>query len=24
VHNMTRLVDQGLRYGVPVLGVTAV
>jgi putative autoinducer-2 (AI-2) aldolase len=24
VHNMTRLVDQGLRYGIPVLGVTAV
>jgi putative autoinducer-2 (AI-2) aldolase len=24
VHNMTRLVDQGLRYGVPVLAVTAV
>jgi 3-hydroxy-5-phosphonooxypentane-2,4-dione thiolase len=24
VHNMTTLVDQGLRYGVPVLGVTAV
>ncbi|NGZ06840.1 MAG: 3-hydroxy-5-phosphonooxypentane-2,4-dione thiolase [Magnetococcales bacterium] len=24
VHNMTRLVDQGLRYGLPVLGVTAV
>ena len=24
VHNMTRLVDVGLRYGVPVLGVTAV
>ena len=24
VHNMTRLVDAGLRYGVPVLGVTAV
>ncbi|MBF0461789.1 MAG: 3-hydroxy-5-phosphonooxypentane-2,4-dione thiolase [Magnetococcales bacterium] len=24
VHNMTRLVDQGNRYGVPVLGVTAV
>ena len=24
VHNMTRLVDMGLRYGVPVLGVTAV
>jgi 3-hydroxy-5-phosphonooxypentane-2,4-dione thiolase len=24
VHNMTRLVDAGLRYGIPVLGVTAV
>ena len=24
VHNMTRLVDLGLRYGIPVLGVTAV
>jgi len=24
VHNMTRLVDQGNRYGIPVLGVTAV
>jgi putative autoinducer-2 (AI-2) aldolase len=24
VHNMTRLVDQGLRFGIPVLGVTAV
>src|SRR5437773_11771433 len=24
VHNMTRLVDQGQRYGVPVLAVTAV
>src|SRR5260370_26928877 len=24
VHNMTRLVDLGLRYGVPVMGVTAV
>lgn len=24
VHNMTRLVDAGLRYGLPVLGVTAV
>ncbi|MBF0179299.1 MAG: 3-hydroxy-5-phosphonooxypentane-2,4-dione thiolase [Magnetococcales bacterium] len=24
IHNMTRLVDQGLRYGLPVLGVTAV
>jgi putative autoinducer-2 (AI-2) aldolase len=24
VHNMTRLVDMGLRYGIPVLGVTAV
>lgn len=24
VHNMTRLIDGGLRYGVPVLGVTAV
>jgi len=24
VHNMTRLVDMGLRYGLPVLGVTAV
>jgi len=24
VHNMTRLVDMGLRYGVPVMGVTAV
>jgi putative autoinducer-2 (AI-2) aldolase len=24
VHNMTRLVDAGLRYGMPVLGVTAV
>lgn len=24
VHNMTRLVDWGLRYGVPVMGVTAV
>lgn len=24
VHNMTRLVDQGNRYGMPVLGVTAV
>ncbi|MBF0609558.1 MAG: 3-hydroxy-5-phosphonooxypentane-2,4-dione thiolase [Magnetococcales bacterium] len=24
VHNMTRLVDKGLRYGMPVLGVTAV
>ena len=24
VHNMTRLVDSGLRYGLPVLGVTAV
>jgi len=24
VHNMTRLVDEGTRYGIPVLGVTAV
>jgi 3-hydroxy-5-phosphonooxypentane-2,4-dione thiolase len=24
IHNMTRLVDQGLRYGIPVMGVTAV
>jgi putative autoinducer-2 (AI-2) aldolase len=24
IHNMTRLVDQGLRHGIPVLGVTAV
>ncbi len=24
IHNLTRLVDAGLRYGVPVLGVTAV
>jgi len=24
VHNMTRLVDKGMRYGIPVLGVTAV
>ena len=24
IHNMTRLVDEGMRYGVPVLGVTAV
>jgi putative autoinducer-2 (AI-2) aldolase len=24
IHNMTRLVDAGLRYGIPVLGVTAV
>ncbi len=24
IHNMTRLIDAGLRYGVPVLGVTAV
>src|SRR5699024_2400869 len=24
VHNMTRLVDAGMRYGIPVLGVTAV
>jgi putative autoinducer-2 (AI-2) aldolase len=24
VHNMTRLVDEGLRYGMPVMGVTAV
>jgi 3-hydroxy-5-phosphonooxypentane-2,4-dione thiolase len=24
VHNMTRLVDWGLRYGIPVMGVTAV
>lgn len=24
VHNMTRLVDDGLRFGIPVLGVTAV
>ena len=24
VHNMTRLVDLGMRYGIPVLGVTAV
>ena len=24
VHNMTRLVDEGQRYGIPVLGVTAV
>jgi len=24
VHNMTRLVDAGMRYGLPVLGVTAV
>ncbi len=24
VHNMTRLVDKGMRYGMPVLGVTAV
>lgn len=24
VHNMTRLVDAGLRYGIPVLGITAV
>ncbi len=24
IHNMTRLVDAGLRYGVPVMGVTAV
>jgi putative autoinducer-2 (AI-2) aldolase len=24
VHNMTRLVDSGMRYGIPVMGVTAV
>jgi 3-hydroxy-5-phosphonooxypentane-2,4-dione thiolase len=24
IHNLTRLVDQGLRHGIPVLGVTAV
>lgn len=24
IHNMTRLVDMGMRYGIPVLGVTAV
>jgi putative autoinducer-2 (AI-2) aldolase len=24
IHNMTRLVDQGVRYGMPVMGVTAV
>jgi putative autoinducer-2 (AI-2) aldolase len=24
IHNMTRLVDRGLRYGIPVMGVTAV
>jgi putative autoinducer-2 (AI-2) aldolase len=24
IHNMTRLVDSGLRYGVPVMGITAV
>jgi len=24
VHNMTRLVDQGMRYGIPILAVTAV
>src|SRR5882762_8052376 len=24
VHNMTRLVDAGLRYGIPVMGITAV
>ncbi len=24
IHNMTRLVDMGLRYGIPVMGVTAV
>ena len=24
VHNMTRLVDRGMRYGMPVMGVTAV
>jgi len=24
VHNMTRLIDQGLRYGIPVMAVTAV
>ena len=24
IHNITRLVDAGLRYGLPVLGVTAV
>jgi putative autoinducer-2 (AI-2) aldolase len=24
IHNMTRLVDQGLRYGIPVMAVTAV
>jgi 3-hydroxy-5-phosphonooxypentane-2,4-dione thiolase len=24
IHNMTRLIDAGLRYGVPVMGVTAV
>jgi len=24
IHNMTRLVDLGLRYGIPVMGVTAV
>ncbi|MFC1452831.1 3-hydroxy-5-phosphonooxypentane-2,4-dione thiolase [Verrucomicrobiota bacterium] len=24
VHNMTRLVDMGLRYGIPIMGVTAV
>ena len=24
IHNMTRLVDAGLRYGIPVMGVTAV
>ena len=24
VHNLTRLVDRGLRYGIPVMGVTAV
>src|SRR5437870_11922355 len=24
IHNMTRLVDAGLRYGIPVMGITAV
>ena len=24
VHNLTRLIDAGLRYGIPTLGVTAV
>ena len=24
IHNMTRLVDMGYRYGIPVMGVTAV